>query len=74
MPLRGRTGGITRTRTCCPGIGAVHLQRLNEPQLLKLYGTLLAEGRIKRDGNSAMFAYPSDRTAQGASHCLASPP
>jgi hypothetical protein len=33
-----------------PRIGAVHLQRLNEPQLLKLYGTLLAEGRIKRDG------------------------
>jgi hypothetical protein len=50
-----------------PRIGAVHLQRLNEPQLLKLYGTLLAEGRIKRDGNSAMFAYWSDRTAEGDS-------
>ncbi|MDT5079777.1 MAG: hypothetical protein QOJ80_4414 [Mycobacterium sp.] len=50
-----------------PRIGAVPLQRLNEPQLLKLYGTLLAEGRIKRDGNSAMFAYWSHRTAAGES-------
>ena len=48
-----------------PHIGAVRLQRLNEPQLLQLYGKLLSEGRVKRDQNSAMYAYWSDQTAKG---------
>ena len=48
-----------------PHIGAERLQRLNEPQLLQLYGKLLSEGRVKRDQNSAMHAYWSDQTAKG---------
>jgi integrase len=48
-----------------PHIGAERLQRLNEPQLLQLYGKLLSEGRVKRDQNSAMYAYWSDQTAKG---------
>jgi hypothetical protein len=36
-----------------PHIGAERLQRLNEPQLLQLFGKLLSEGRVKRDQNSA---------------------
>ena len=42
-----------------PRIGATKLQRLDEPQLLKLYSTLLAEGRVKQDRNSEMFRYCS---------------
>ena len=48
-----------------PRIGAERLQRLDEPQLLKLYATLLAEGRVKRDHNGEMYAYWSDRVAKG---------
>jgi len=40
-----------------PRIGCEKLPRLDEPQLLKLYATLLAEGRIKRDMNSEMFKW-----------------
>ena len=40
-----------------PRIGEERLQKLNEPQLLKLYSTLLAEGRVKRDRNTEMFRY-----------------
>ena len=32
---------------------------------MKLYGKLLAEGRVKRDRNSEMYAYWSDRVAKG---------
>ena len=32
-----------------PRIGDERLQRLDEPQLLRLYGQLLAEGRVKRE-------------------------
>jgi integrase len=48
-----------------PRIGEQKLQRLDEPQLLKLYATLLAEGRVKRDRNSEMFQYWSARFANG---------
>jgi Arm DNA-binding domain len=48
-----------------PRIGGERLQRLDEPQLLKLYGQLLAEGRIKPDRNGEMYAYWSDRVANG---------
>ena len=48
-----------------PRIGGQRLQNLDEPQLLKLYGKLLAEGRVKRDRNSEMYAYWSDRAAKG---------
>ena len=48
-----------------PRIGGQGLQNLDEPQLLKLYGKLLAEGRVKRDRNSEMYAYWSDRVAKG---------
>jgi hypothetical protein len=46
-----------------PRIGAGKLQQLDEPQLLKLYPTLIAEGRVKRDWNSEMFKYWSARVA-----------
>jgi len=48
-----------------PHIGAERLQRLDEPQLLKLYAKLLAEGRVKRDNDSQMYAYRSERTTNG---------
>jgi hypothetical protein len=48
-----------------PRIGAQRLQRLDEPQLLKLYVALLAEGRVKRDGNTEMFEYWSARVVEG---------
>jgi hypothetical protein len=48
-----------------PRIGRQRLQRLDEPQLSKLYATLLVEGRVKRDRNSEMFAYWSARGANG---------
>jgi hypothetical protein len=38
-----------------PHIGAEKLQQLDEPQLLKLYAKLLAEGRIKQDQNYEMY-------------------
>jgi integrase len=50
-----------------PRIGQERLQRLNEPQLLKLYATLLAEGRIKRNRDAEMYTYWSARTANGES-------
>ena len=48
-----------------PRIGGQLLQSLDEPQLLKLYGRLLAEGRIKPDRNGEMYAYWADRVAKG---------
>lgn len=48
-----------------PRIGAERLQSLDEPQLLRLYATLLAEGRINRDKNYQMYAYWSERVANG---------
>lgn len=48
-----------------PHIGAERLQRLDEPTLLQLYAKLLAEGRVKRDNNTAMYEYWSTRTALG---------
>lgn len=48
-----------------PRLGGERLQRLDEPQLLKLYGTLLAEGRVKPDRNGEMYTYWSDRVARG---------
>ena len=50
-----------------PRIGEQKLQKLDEPQLLKLYATLLAEGRVKRDRNSEMFRYWSAGVAKGES-------
>jgi hypothetical protein len=44
-----------------PRIGGGRLQRLDEPQLLKFYGKLLAEGRVKRDRSGEMYADWSDR-------------
>lgn len=46
-----------------PHIGAERLQRLDEPQLLRLYAKLLAEGRVKRDKDTVMYAYWSQRVA-----------
>jgi hypothetical protein len=54
-----------------PRIGRQRLQRLDEPQLLKLYATLLAEGRVKRDRNSDMFEYWSARVGNGENQPLA---
>lgn len=48
-----------------PRIGGVRLQQLDEPQLLKLYGALLKEGRIKPDHDSLMYARWSERIANG---------
>jgi integrase len=48
-----------------PHIGAERLQRLDEPALLQLYAKLLAEGRVKRDNDTAMYEYWSKRTAKG---------
>lgn len=48
-----------------PHIGAERLQRLDEPTLLQLYAKLLAEGRVKRDNDTAMYEYWSTRTARG---------
>jgi hypothetical protein len=50
-----------------PRIGAERLQSLDEPGLLRLYATLLAEGRVKRDKNYEMYAYWSERVADGES-------
>ncbi|MGV0675979.1 tyrosine-type recombinase/integrase [Mycolicibacterium fortuitum] len=50
-----------------PRIGEERLQRLNEPQLLGLYATLLAEGRAKRDQNAEMYKFWSRRDALGES-------
>jgi hypothetical protein len=47
-----------------PRIGGERLQKLDEPQLLKLYATLLAEGRVKRDQNGEMYAYWTQRVAK----------
>ncbi|WP_445169273.1 tyrosine-type recombinase/integrase [Mycolicibacterium sp. Dal123E01] len=48
-----------------PHIGEERLQRLDEPQLLRLYAKLLADGRVKQNNDSVMFAYWSKRTAGG---------
>jgi integrase len=48
-----------------PRIGAEHVQRLDGPQLLRLYRKLLTDGRVKRDGNSEMYAYWLQRVAKG---------
>jgi integrase len=48
-----------------PRIGGLALQRLDEPQLLKLYATLLADGRVKRDRDSEMYQYWLDRVNSG---------
>ena len=48
-----------------PRIGHARLQRLDEPQLLKLYATLLAEGRVKPNHNGEMYAYWADQIAKG---------
>jgi Phage integrase, N-terminal SAM-like domain len=50
-----------------PRIGGERLQRLNEPQLLKFYAALLAEGRVKRDRNSTMYTFWSEQMSQGKS-------
>ena len=49
-----------------PHIGAERLQRLDEPQLLKLYAKLLSEGRIKQDRNYAMYHYWRSQTVEGS--------
>jgi len=48
-----------------PHIGAERLQRLDEPTLLKLYAKLLTEGRVKRDNDTRMYEYWTQRTAKG---------
>lgn len=48
-----------------PHIGAERLQRLDEPTLLQLYAKLLAEGRVKRDNDTAMYQYWSSHKAKG---------
>ena len=50
-----------------PWIGEERLQRLDGPQLLKLYRSLLADGRVKCDQNGQMYDYWSDRVAKGQS-------
>ncbi len=50
-----------------PWIGEERLQRLDGPQLLKLYRSLLADGRVKCDHNGQMYDYWSDRVAKGQS-------
>lgn len=48
-----------------PRIGEQRLQRLDEPQLLRLYSALLSDGRIKKDSNGAMYAYWSEVVERG---------
>lgn len=48
-----------------PRIGEQRLQRLDEPQLLRLYSALLSDGRIKKDSNGAMYAYWSEAVERG---------
>ena len=51
---RHNVAQLERLRTAVtsfPSIGAERLQRLDEPQLLKLYAKLLTEGRVKRDND-----------------------
>ena len=50
-----------------PHIGAEKLQRLDEPQLLRLYAKLLSSGRIKQDHNYAMYRYWHSHTINGTS-------
>ncbi|WP_319449763.1 MULTISPECIES: tyrosine-type recombinase/integrase [unclassified Mycobacterium] len=50
-----------------PRIGGERLQHLDEPQLLKLYGSLLSEGRIKPDRDIVMYTYWVKGTANGES-------
>ncbi|BDE12783.1 MULTISPECIES: tyrosine-type recombinase/integrase [Mycobacterium] len=52
--------------TLSPHIGAERLQSLDEPLLLKLYAKLLTEGRVKRDNDTVMYAYWSERNACGS--------
>lgn len=48
-----------------PRIGQQRLQSLDEPQLLTLYATLVAEGRVKRNRDAEMFNYWSKCVARG---------
>lgn len=48
-----------------PRIGEQRLQRLDEPQLLRLYSALLSDGRIKKDSNGAMYAFWSEAVERG---------
>lgn len=48
-----------------PRIGEQRLQRLDEPQLLRLYSALSSDGRIKKDSNGAMYAYWSEAVKRG---------
>jgi integrase len=48
-----------------PRIGGARLQGLNEPELLKLYGKLLAEGRVKPDRNADMYAFWHSQVTEG---------
>jgi integrase len=48
-----------------PRIGAEYPQRLDGPQLLRLYRKLLAEGRVKRDRNTDMYVYWAGRAIKG---------
>ena len=45
------------SRIRVPWIGEERLQRLDGPQLLKLYRSLLADGRVKCDQNGQMYDY-----------------
>lgn len=49
-----------------PHVGAERLQRLDEPQLLRLYAKLLNEGRVKKDNDSVMYAYWAKRAGTEA--------
>lgn len=48
-----------------PRLGGERLQSLNEPQLLKFYGQLLADGRVKRDLDTVMFTYWTEEVTKG---------
>jgi hypothetical protein len=50
-----------------PRIGAEHLQSLDAPALLRLYATLLADSRVKRDSDYEMHAYWAERVANDES-------
>lgn len=48
-----------------PRIGGERLQHLDEPQLLKLYGALLSDGRIKPDNDTVMYKFWAKAVADG---------
>jgi len=49
-----------------PRIGGGRLQTLSEPELLKLCGRLLTEGRVKRDRDTDMYEYWTNEVAKDA--------